>query len=518
MDNVNKNSKTNSQKSANNNLQDIIESLSPLERKIIPFLNQNIKSIIKNSGLDEVSVIRALKFLENKGLLHLKTEQKTIIDIGINGIYYKKHHLPERNLLSVIEENNYIPIEEAKKLSKLTDNEFKAALGVLKDKAFINLSKGKLALQTSKEEITKKSLEEQFLESLPLDLETLKDEQKFALDSLKKRKEIIEIHKRNILLFELTEAGKKIAGKHIELNLVEELTPEILQNWTKNKKFRKYDIQAQVPRIHGGKEHFVNQSIEYTKRIWLDLGFKEMSGPLTDSSFWIFDALFTPQDHPARELQDTFFIKDQESKLPDKKIVEAVKKAHESGIAGSKGWQYSWKEKEAKKVVLRTHTTGLSARALADLKEKDLPVKLFAIGKVFRNENLDWSHGFEFYQAEGIVVDPKANFRHLLGYLKEFYKKMGYKKIRFRPSFFPYTEPSVEIEVFHPEKEIWLELGGAGIFRPEVVTPLLGKNIPVLAWGQGFDRIITDFYKIKDLREMYSNDIKQLRERRIWIK
>jgi phenylalanyl-tRNA synthetase alpha chain len=147
-----------------------------------------------------------------------------------------------------------------------------------------------------------------------------------------------------------------------------------------------------------------------------------------------------------------------------------------------------------------------------------LPAKFFAIGKVFRNETVDWKHGFEFYQSEGIVVDPNANFRHLLGYLKEFYKKMGYEKIKFVPSFFAYTEPSVEVQVWHPVRKEWVELGGAGMFRPEVTTPLLGKPIPVLAWGQGFDRIITEFYKIKDLRELYNNDIKELRQKKFWTK
>ena len=217
-------------------------------------------------------------------------------------------------------------------------------------------------------------------------------------------------------------------------------------------------------------------------------------------------------------MQDTFFIKEVSAKLPEEKIVKAVRQAHESGIEKSKGWNYSWQEKEAKKVVLRTHTTSLSVRTISNLKESDLPAKYFAIGKVFRNETVDWSHGFEFYQTEGIVIDKNANFRHLLGYLKEFYAKMGYNKIKFVPSFFAYTEPSVEVQVWHPEKKIWLELGGAGIFRPEVTVPLLGKPIPILAWGQGFDRIITDFYKIKDLREMYSNDIKILREKKIWMK
>ena len=243
-----------------------------------------------------------------------------------------------------------------------------------------------------------------------------------------------------------------------------------------------------------------------------------MPGPLVDSSFWIFDSLFTPQDHPAREMQDTFFIKNISGKLPDKEIVSNVRKVHESGLPNSKGWNYSWKEDIARTSVLRTHTTGLSARTLSKLNLKELPAKYFAIGKVFRNETVDWSHGFEFYQTEGIVIDEYANFRNLLGYLKEFYQKMGFSNIRFRPSFFAYTEPSVEIEVFHPEKKIWIELGGAGIFRPEVTIPLLGKPIPVLAWGQGFDRIIMDFYKIQDLREMYSNNLKSLREKKAWIK
>ena len=140
------------------------------------------------------------------------------------------------------------------------------------------------------------------------------------------------------------------------------------------------------------------------------------------------------------------------------------------------------------------------------------------MGKNFRNETIDWCHGFEFYQTEGIVVDDNVNFRHLLGYLQDFYKKMGFEKVRFRPAYFPYTEPSVEVDVFHPERKCWVELGGAGIFRPEITVPLLGIKTPVLAWGQGFDRIIMDYYAIKDLRELYKNDLKQLRDMKFWSK
>jgi phenylalanyl-tRNA synthetase alpha chain len=426
--------------------------------------------------------------------------------------------LPERRLLILLEEKNHLSLEEAKKLSELSDNEFKVSLGVLKDKALIILSGGKLSLNATKEEIVKKSFEEQLIDSLPMEQEKLAPEQKFAFENLKKRKDIIEIEEQNTISFELTDLGKEIAGKEIKSDLIEENTAEIIRNWSKEKKFRKYDIKAAVPHISGGKRHFINQVTEYAKRIWLDMGFKEMTGPMVDTSFWIFDALFTPQDHPAREMQDTFFIKDIAGKLPGKKLTSAIKDSHEKGVAGSKGWNYSWSEKEAEKTLLRTHTTAISSRTLSSLKKSDLPAKFFALGKCFRNETLDWSHGFEFNQTEGIVIDKNANFSHLLGYLKEFFTKMGCKKIRFNPCYYPYTEPSVEISVWNPERKIWLEIGGAGMFRPEVTVPLLGEAIPVLAWGPGFDRIIMNYYEIKDLREMYANNLKNLRDKKAWIK
>ncbi len=499
-------------------LQKIIEKLSPLERKIIPFLKLKIPEIEKKSNLDSTSTIRALRFLENKGIIKIEKSRKRIIDLGTNGVYYKNHYLPERKLLLVLEESKLISLEEAAKSSKLTDNEFKVSLGILKNMRFIEIKNGKIFLIAKKEELAKKFLEEQFLEMLPVEDSKLLPEHKYALESLRRRKDILEIKDETIIDFKLTLLGKQLAGKDVNSDLIEEITPEIIKNWNKTKKFRSYDIQSQVPMINGGKKHFVNEAIEYAKRIWLDLGFKEMTGNIVEISFWNFDALFTPQDHPAREMHDTFFIKDVESKFLDREIASKVKQTHEIGISGSKGWQYQWQEREARKSVLRTHTTCISARTLAQLKTSDLPAKYFTIGKVFRNEALDWKHGFEFYQTEGIVIDNNLSLRHLLGYLREFYKKMGFEAIKFVPSYFPYTEPSVEVQIYHEVKKAWLELGGAGIFRPEVTIPLLGKNIPILAWGQGFDRIIIDYYKIKDLREMYSNNIRDLRNKKSWIK
>jgi phenylalanyl-tRNA synthetase alpha chain len=501
-------------------MEKILESLSINEKKILPHLNDNLSDICKKSNLDKVSVLRALEYLQNKGLVELTTEKKKVVDVGVNGALYKRKGLPERRLLLVLDKKRILSFNDVQKESGLSGDEFKASLGALKKKALIELKNGKVVLNASKEEISKKSLEELFIESLPLELDILTPEQLFAFKELQKRKGIVEIEEEKKIDIKITKLGKEIMNsKDLEKELIEQITPEILKsekNW-KGKKFRRYDLNLPVPHINGGKRHFVNAAIDNARKIWTEMGFEEMSGNMVQTSFWNFDALFTAQDHPVREMQDTFFI-DRKGDLPDKKLIENVRKAHEQGVSGSRGWKYKWDEENSKNLCLRTHTTCLSAKTVSEILEQDLPKKYFAVGKCFRNETVDWSHGFEFNQTEGIVVDSTANFRYLLGYLKQFFKKMGFNDIRFRPAYFPYTEPSVEIDAWHPEKKVWLELGGAGIFRPEVTIPLFGKHIPILAWGPGFDRTLMDYYQIKDLRELYKNDINQLRKMKAWLR
>ena len=499
----------------------IIESLSPIERKILPHLEEKkLSEICAKSNLDKTTVLRALEYLEKKKIIKLNYQKKKIVQLGLNGILYKKKGLPERRLLNLLDKQRILHLKHATKESKLSNDEFKVSLGVLKKKALIELKNGKIIFNAKKEEISKKSLEEIFIESLPLEKDSLNSEQNFAFNELQKRRNIVEIKEKKEVEIFLTILGKKIMKSKISSkNLIEQITRDLLkkdQNW-KGKKFRRYDVRANVPKMHGGKRHFVNQAGDYARKIWTEMGFREMTGNFIQSSFWNFDALFTAQDHPVREMQDTFFI-NKKQEIENKKLLKKIKEVHEKGVQGSKGWEYEWDEEQSKKLVLRTHTTCLSARKLAELKEKDFPAKYFAIGKCFRNETVDWSHGFEFNQTEGIVIDENANFRHLLGYLKQFYEKMGFKKIRFTPAYFPYTEPSVEINAWHPEKKIWLELGGAGMFRPEVIIPLLGKYVPVLAWGPGFDRTLMNYYQIKDLRELYKNDLTQLRNMKYWMK
>ncbi len=511
------------------NKQEIIESLSLNERKILPFINEEFQEICNKSGMEEVAVLRALEYLSNKGIIKLKTENKKILDLGINGILYKQKGLPERRLAETLSQKSNLTLQEAQKLSELSNNEFQAALGALKKKALADLKDGKMIFKGTKEEISRKSLEEQLIEKLPLELDKLEPEEKFAFDSLKNRKNIVELTSKNTLEIEVFPLGKEILKDADKISkeagsMIEALTQEVVTSgvW-RGKKFRRYDVTSPVPKISGGKRHFVNQATDYARKIWSELGFKEMSGNLVQTGFWDFDALFTAQDHPVREIQDTFYMKDIQGKLPDKKIVEAIKEVHETGgKTGSKGWGGQWKEKEAQRIVLRTHTTPLSAQTLAAISNlknsKDKKGKFFAVGKCFRNETVDWGHLFEFNQTEGIVVDKNANFKNLLGYLKEFFKKMGFENVKFVPSYFPYTEPSVEIYAYNSIRKTWIEVGGAGIFRPEVVIPLLGEYIPVLAWGPGFDRSLMEYYEVKDIRELYENDITKLREMKFWNK
>jgi len=500
-----------------------IKTLHPLERKVLPVLDKytSLDEITKQTKLQEVEVMRALQWLQNKEILRIKEELKEVVLLDKNGRTYLRKGLPERIFLNSVKEKP-LTLQEIENKTELDKFEINVALGVLRGKLAVEIHKDKDEIKVSiteqgKKLLEKTSLEEDFLKkNFPIELKSLKDEERFALDNLKKRKEIIKIELLKLKSVELTDSGKEILKKGLaKKDYVDTLTPEIVKSGSwKKKEFRAYDLNAEVPKIYFGRRHFVNQAVRYARKIWLDMGFKEMEGPILNTAFWNFDALFVPQDHPAREMQDTFFIDEPtHGKLPDKELVKHVKETHENGwTTKSKGWQYQWSENTAKLLLPRTHTTVLSSLTLSKLKKEDLPAKFFAIGRCYRNEALDWSHLFEFNQTEGIVVDENVNLRHLMGYLREFAKKMGYPKIRFRPAYFPYTEPSLEGDVYDPVHEKWVEFIAAGIFRPEVVKPLFGKEIPVLAWGPGLDRMISSIYGLTDIRDLYKNDIKQLRE------
>ena len=510
-------------KSTNN--QKLIAKLHPFERKVLPILGKTTKysKVIEESSLSDIEVMRALQWLSNKELLNLSTETTRLIHLKENAKKYKKNGLPEKRLAKALIETFQSTASIAKAVN-LTTEEVNASIGQLKRHNAVDMQKGKKGLELRATKGTQhflntKSSEESFLEKhFPCAIDSLNKEESQTLKSLRKRKNFVDIKDDKLVQIKLTTKGKALSKLKINTNVKSRITPAMLKDGSwKQHEFRAYDVEINVPQVHPGKKHFVNQAVDYIKDIWIEMGFSEMRGEFVHSAFWDLDALFVPQDHPAREMQDTFYLPGK-ANLP-KHLYKKVKEAHEYGAdTGSSGWGYTYSKEEAERLMLRTHTTVLSAQAIAQLKESDLPAKFFAVNKVFRNEALDWKHLFEFYQVEGIVVDPNANLKHLKGYLTQFYKKMGYTKVRMRPAHFPYTEPSVEVDVFHPVRKEWVELGGAGIFRPEVVKPLLGIDCPVLAWGQGMGRIISSYWKITDIRDLYRNDVKQLREMKLWLK
>jgi len=496
-----------------------IPELHEHEKKILKALEKKktttIKELEEATGLVKDALEKASMWAKTKGVLNIKEETTEFIELTNEGFDYVKYGLPERNLLNLVNRGERRITNLEKKVKK-----FPVALVWTRKNEWIDIKKGLLYLnEKGKKILDKKIPEEKTLSSL---MSGTKRSNEFDANLVKRlyRRNLIKkrIYRKKQL--SLTDLGREILPKIETKEEIGQLKPKtILSKEWKKKELRPYDITLPAKKTYPGKKHYLSQVIEYIRRIWLEMGFKEMTGPILDVSFWNFDALYQPQDHPARDLADTFYIKNPEKgKLPDEKIVENVKATHEFGwTCNSTGWQYKWDPEFARRCVLRTHTTSLSARALATLKDTELPAKFFSVGRCFRNETLDWHHLAEFYQTDGIVVGEGVTFRNLLGYLKRFFTKLGFPKARFRPSYFPYTEMSVEIEVFHPVHKQWTELGGSGMFRSEVVKPLLGKDIPVLAWGPGFGRMVMMNYDIKDIRELYWNDLKQLREAKIWM-
>jgi phenylalanyl-tRNA synthetase alpha chain len=276
---------------------------------------------------------------------------------------------------------------------------------------------------------------------------------------------------------------------------------------------RRYNLALPPPRIAIGRKHPYREFLDDVKTRLIAMGFAEMRGPLVESEFWNSDALFMPQFHPARDIHDVYFVKQPQrlDALPEP-FARQVGAAHKDGWnTGSRGWRYPFDPERAKRLVLRSQGTALSARTLASGPK--VPGRYFGIARCFRYDLVDATHAPDFFQVEGIALGPEINFRRLLGLLKLFATEMARAaEVKFLPAYFPYTEPSVEMHVRHP-KLGWMELGGAGLFRPEVTLPL-GVDVPVIAWGLGLDRMAMVALGIHDIRDLFSADLDLIRQKR----
>jgi len=450
-----------------------------IEKKIISMLKIELKltpeQLEKLTNLSTDQVRRGIEWLKLKDLAIVDESTNTEYRLGKNGLESFQKGLPERRLLDLIKNDP----KDISDLQRELGPVFGPAIGLAKKNDWIETKENKIFLKKNPSNIpgekTLKLIGEGIISELQVDKDDLINILKrpdFIVENIVKKKEI-----------SLTKTAQT-------LDVTSPASGAI-------------DVEAKVPDVFVAKTHPLKDTIDEIREIFVTLGFTEILGNMIQPSFWNFDALFTPQDHPARELQDTFYL----DGISEKKIgtPEQIRKVSESH---KKNWRYFWDINEAHKMVLRTHTTSVTIKHLAEKKPDE--ARIFSLGRVFRNEKVSYKHLVEFNQIEGVVVGKDTSLQNLMGIQREFYKRIGITKIKFWPTFFPYTEPSLQTMVYNERLEKWIELFGMGIFRPEVTKPL-GITKPVLAWGGGIERIAMLKYGLEDVREFYNNNLNWLR-------
>ncbi|PNS20820.1 Phenylalanine--tRNA ligase alpha subunit [Sphaceloma murrayae] len=323
---------------------------------------------------------------------------------------------------------------------------------------------------------------------------------------------------------------------------VTDLTPEMIENGSwQTVNWKPYNFKALGAPQDAGALHPLNKVREEFRKIFFHQGFVEMpTGRFVDSGFWNFDALFVPQQHPARDVQDTFYVSDPPLADPPRADPEAdaaldameadvnrnhpvleghkpvsyedyfqnVRDVHEKGKYGSIGYRYPWNKEEAARLVLRTHTTAISTYCLHRLARNPRPCRYFSIDRVFRNETVDNTHLAEFHQIEGVIADYDLTLGGLMAFLEQFFSKLGITNLRFKPAYNPYTEPSMEVFGYHPGLGKWVEIGNSGMFRPEMLESMgLPEDLRVYGFGLSLERPTMIKYKVSNIRDLLGHKV-----------
>ncbi len=467
-------------------------------------------------GVDKSRAAAWANLLREKGLVDVRETKRRYVILSDRARRHLKEGLPEEKLIRALNR-----MGGRAKLSdlrgSLPEEELNVALGEGRRKGIIRLERsdeGTYAILIGKEVPERAILERISSSPVPeseMDPSILRD---------LKRRGLVELVERTEVELELTDLGRKAAEGSIKVvEEVGKLTRDlILTGEWKRRRLKAYDVSASPPVTYPGKPHPYVQFLEEVREILIGMGFAEVKSPIVEAEFWNFDVLFQAQDHPAREVHDSYQVA-YPSRGADlsrhSDLVERVRQTHEHGWkTGSRGWGYEWSFDIARRLILRSQTTAASARSLASgLK---VPSKIFAIDKVFRPETPDRTHAIEFHQCEGVVLAENMNVRHLMGFLAEFAKQLGFREVRFKPAYFPFTEPSVEAYVKH-ESLGWIEIAGSGLFRPEMLIPM-GYDYPkvqALAWGIGIGRLAMIRLGLDDIRELHSQNLEYLRRAKL---
>lgn len=514
------------------------DTLHPLEIKVLTALAGTApgaalpeEEVAKASGLEPSQLSMAVEWLLTKGLLRVEREEVIpFVSLTPTGQEYFDKYAPIERILSTArraaERDARLTIPDLQRQEQLEPSEISGAIGSLKKEGAIQIGPGGGVEATGRPSPTVEALRA-LLQQLRGDRRRLEDfpepMRRVIRDYAVKRgktREPFRIEEQVRRTFALTPEGREAAAAVERQGVGEEVsqvTPELLKDGSwRSKKFRKYTISLRPPRIASGRRHPYREFLDLVKIKLVGMGFREMRGPLVETEFWNMDALYMPQFHPARDIHDVYFVKDQpegrEGLRQDEALVNQVAAAHrDGGNTGSSGWGYPFDVARSRRRILRSQGTAVSARTLAS--GPTVPGKYYSIARCFRYDQVDATHAPDFFQVEGIVLGPDITFRTLLGLLDLFAREVAQaKESKFLPAYFPFTEPSVELHVRHP-KLGWMELGGAGLFRPEVTLPL-GVRVPVIAWGLGLDRMAMVALGIHDIRNLFSTDLELIRTTR----
>ncbi|MHA1396948.1 MAG: phenylalanine--tRNA ligase subunit alpha [Candidatus Heimdallarchaeaceae archaeon] len=464
----------------------------------------NISDIQKEQKIDRGKLEYLLGFLISNNLVKKNPIIKEKIILTKEGEIAAKEQLVERRIVAQLKKQQPLHLTELANKINCNKKELNAGIGLLKKKGLIEIQQGNVSLLKSEVDISEElqRVLEEILQGKEPDVQKVRN----------------ILLQRNLVSFEEIKdilLQSKIAYDQIKNQIqieegISRLTPAMIRNGTwKKQKLKAYNMSVSPPSFYLGRKQPYAQFLDDVKRKLTALGFLEMRGPIVELEFWNFDALFQAQDHPAREWSDVYRVANPKiGKLPKESFVKGVQKAHENGFdTGSKGWRYKWDPKKSARLVLRAQGTSVSARTLVNLPT---PSKFFSISRCYRPDTVDATHLSEFNQVEGIVADPSITFRDLLGILKTFALDIAEAPtFRFKPDYYPFTEPSVELSVIDPNLGK-IEFGGAGIFRPEVTKPF-GIDVPIIAWGLGIDRLFMVKYGITDIRELFSYKLEWLR-------
>lgn len=493
-------------------LKRIVYSLHPLARKVLPFVKfESILEISKQSGLSETEVMTAVNMLVEKEYAVLEKLETSYVGLDKLGHKFLKKDLPEISFLKQI-----LHEPKIRGQLKLDDEEFSAAIGILKRKNLIEIRKAADEMLFSvKDKVVAEEFANNFGNPLfvfaqDVAVSLLSDEQKEVLELFKSRKGFLKEFSKVKFEVILTDKGKKLTKEieenYLNLELLEVVDSDLLKSgiW-KGKEFRYYDVGVDVPIVEVGRRHPMVEANNILRDVFVEMGFREMSGPMVESAFWNMDVMWIPQDHPARDEQDTFYL-EGEAKVPAD-TVKKVRKMHEEGLKRTHTLKDEWSEDITKKRLLRTHSTATSFRTLAGLGEKlvngeDIDGKYFYVANNFRNEAIDATHLAEFFQAEGFIVADDLSLADLMGFIREYYAKLGITQIRFKPTFNPYTEPSMEAHYYDPKLKKWYALINSGIFRPETLKPFGLEKKRIIAWGMGASRVATLLSGKQSMREI----------------